>query len=107
MMGRRKKAPVNIRIVQDIVQFRGRCMKFFGKTLAKVKVVFNKYLTFLMGSEESKYMASRKMGSPSLTTTIGTTSSSDSTPRSPVDPASAPVDPIRMWLLNSNGKRQS
>jgi hypothetical protein len=56
--------------------------------------------------EESKDMALRKMGSPSLTAAIGTTSSSDSTPRSPVDPASAPVNPIRMWLLNSHGKRQ-
>jgi hypothetical protein len=28
-------------------------MKFFGQPLAKVKVVFKKYLTFLMGSEET------------------------------------------------------
>ena len=38
-------------IVQNIVQFRSRSMKFFGQPLAKVKVVFKKYITFLMGSD--------------------------------------------------------
>jgi len=41
------------RIVQDIVQFRSRCMKFFGQPLVKVKAVFKKYMAFLMGSDET------------------------------------------------------